>query len=86
MTDRLSTALGHVLYFKLVAEAGAHRALAVTYLVPVFGLAWSVWILGERLTLLTVASAMVVLAGVALVVGLPRGKSAAPVRPPSRPA
>lgn len=68
----LSTALAHVLYFKLVSEAGAHRALSVTYLVPVFALGWSVVILGEHLTLLTVACAIVVLGGVVLVVGPPR--------------
>lgn len=67
----LSTALGHVLYFKLVSEAGAHRALSVTYLVPVFGLLWSVLILGEQLTVLTVLCAIVVLGGVVLAVGLP---------------
>lgn len=71
----LSTALGHVLYFKLVSEAGPHRALSVTYLVPVFGLLWSALILGERLSLLTIACAIVVLVGVVLAVGQPRPRT-----------
>lgn len=71
----LSTALGHVLYFKLVSEAGPHRALSVTYLVPVFGLLWSALILGERVTFLTIACASIVLAGVVLAGGPQRPRS-----------
>ncbi len=58
----LGSALAYVLYFALIARAGASRAILVTYLVPAFALVYGWLILGEAVT----ASA---LAGLALILG-----------------
>ena len=64
------TAFAYVLYFRLIAHIGPARAIAVTFLIPPFALAWGGLFLGEHLTLQTVIGAGVVLAGTALVTGL----------------
>ena len=38
-----------VLYFRLIADVGATRALTVTYLIPLFGVFWGWLFLGEAL-------------------------------------
>lgn len=45
----LSTALAYVIYFRLLAVAGATNLLLVTFLIPVSAIAMGVWILGEQL-------------------------------------
>jgi drug/metabolite transporter (DMT)-like permease len=47
----LCTAWAYVLYFRLVADVGPVRASTVTLLIPVFGVVWGAWFLGETLTL-----------------------------------
>lgn len=47
----LCTAWAYVLYFRLVADVGPVRASTVTLLIPVFGVLWGTWFLGETLTL-----------------------------------
>lgn len=70
----LSTSIAYLLYFRLVAEVGPTSALTVTFLIPVFGVAWGVLFLGERVGWNTFVGAGVVLLGTALVTGakLPR--------------
>lgn len=46
----LSTALAYVLYFRLLASAGATNLLLVTFLIPVSALLLGTFFLGERLT------------------------------------
>jgi hypothetical protein len=41
-------ALGMVLYFRLIADIGATRALTVTYLMPAFALLWGALFLGAE--------------------------------------
>ena len=54
------TGLAFVSYYRLIARIGASRAATVTYLVPVFGVAWAWWLLGEPLTLeMGIAGAMI---------------------------
>jgi len=60
------TALAYVLYFRLIARTGPSTAMAVTYLIPVFGVTWGAMLLGERLPASAFFGAMLVLAGVAL--------------------
>ncbi len=62
------TALAFVLYFRLIAEVGATRTLTVTFLVPVFGVLWGALFLGEELRPAQGVGALVLLAGVRLVV------------------
>jgi drug/metabolite transporter (DMT)-like permease len=45
----LSTALGYVLYFRLLASAGATNLLLVTFLIPVSAVMLGSLVLGERL-------------------------------------
>ena len=43
----LCTGIAYGVYFRLLKRVGAPRAVTVTYLVPVFGVGWSWWLLGE---------------------------------------
>ncbi|WP_242112828.1 DMT family transporter [Luteimonas aquatica] len=56
----LSTGLAFVLYYRLIARVGASRASTVTYLIPLFGVAWAWILLDEPLTVaMGVASALI---------------------------
>lgn len=44
----LSTAVAYVVFFWLLGEVGPVRAFTVTYVIPIFGVAWGVLFLGER--------------------------------------
>ncbi len=60
-------ALGFVLYFRLIADVGATRALTVTYLMPFFGLLWGMLFLGESLPASALAGGVLILSGTVLV-------------------
>ncbi len=66
------TMLSFVLFFEGVRAVGASRASAYTLLVPIFGVLFSVLVLGERLRPTLAAGGAVVLAGLALVQGRSR--------------
>ena len=68
----LCTGVAYVLYFRLIAHLGAARAITVTYLIPLFGVAWGAVILGEAVTPTMAAGGVVVLAGTALATGMLR--------------
>jgi drug/metabolite transporter (DMT)-like permease len=63
----LGNALGFVLYFRLINDVGATRALTVTYLMPVFSLFWAMLFLGESLPPAALAGGVLILAGTVLV-------------------
>jgi drug/metabolite transporter (DMT)-like permease len=63
----LASGIALLLYFRLMADIGATRALTVTFLVPVFGLLWGMLLLDESLTPVGIAGAVLVLAGTLLV-------------------
>lgn len=63
----LGNALGFVMYFRLIADVGATRALTVTYLMPFFGLLWGMLFLGESLPASALAGGVLILAGTVLV-------------------
>jgi drug/metabolite transporter (DMT)-like permease len=65
-----STALGFGLFYRILARIGPTGALSVTFLVPVFGMAWGAVFLGEHPTPTTAAGLLVILASVALVNGV----------------
>lgn len=65
-----STGLAYVLFFRLIANVGASRAIAVTFLVPVFAVLWGAVFLDEAVTLDMLAGGAVILAGTALATGL----------------
>jgi drug/metabolite transporter (DMT)-like permease len=60
------TGIAFVMYYRLIARIGASRASTVTYLVPLFGVAWAWWLLGEAPTVRMVVAAMLILGSVAM--------------------
>jgi drug/metabolite transporter (DMT)-like permease len=66
----LCTGVAYVLYFRLIDHAGPSRALTVTFLIPVFAVAYGVIFLGEHVTAWMLMCGLVVLAGTALSSGL----------------
>ncbi len=70
------TGLAYLLYFRLIANAGPANAVAVTYLIPIFAVAWGGIFLGERLTLSLVAGCAVIFIGTALATGMLPARSA----------
>lgn len=63
----LGSAVAYLIYFRLIARAGPTRAIAVTFLIPVFGVLFGHLFLGEAVGPGLVAGGGLVLAGVALV-------------------
>ncbi|QDH69573.1 DMT family transporter [Marilutibacter alkalisoli] len=61
----LCTGIAFVMYYRLIARVGANRASTVTYLVPVFGVAWAWWLLDEPLTMTMGVAGAIILASVA---------------------
>jgi drug/metabolite transporter (DMT)-like permease len=68
----LGSALAYVLYFALIARAGASRAILVTYLVPAFALVYGAVFLGENVTASALGGLVLILAGTALATGVAR--------------
>jgi drug/metabolite transporter (DMT)-like permease len=64
------TALGYLLYFRLIAHIGPAHAIAVTFLIPAFAAVWGAMFLGETLSAATLAGCAVILLGTALATGL----------------
>ena len=56
-------AVAYLLYFRLVTDIGAAGALTVTYLIPIFGVAWGALFLGETVSLVMLGGAALVLLG-----------------------
>jgi drug/metabolite transporter (DMT)-like permease len=61
----LCTGFAFVLYYRLIARVGASRTAAVTYLIPLFGVAWAWWLLDEPLTWTMAAAGALILGSVA---------------------
>lgn len=72
----LCTALAYVLYFRLIADVGPLKALTVTFLIPLFGVAWGWLLLDEPATLAHAAGGGLIAAALWLVL---RPVPAAPV-------
>ena len=68
------TSVAYILYFRLIANIGPARAIAVTFLIPAFGMGWGVLILDESLGLRMLVGAGVILAGTSLATGLVDGE------------
>jgi drug/metabolite transporter (DMT)-like permease len=66
----LSTGVAYLLYFTLIARAGASRAILVTYLVPAFALVYGTVILDEPVTVTALAGLVLILGGTALGTGM----------------
>ena len=64
------TAGAYLLYYGLILELGATRALTVTFLAPIFGTLWSALFLGEVVTLTKIVACVVILGGAGFVTGI----------------
>lgn len=64
------TALAYVLYFRLIESGGPSRALAVTYAVPVFAVAYGALFLAEPVTPWMLLCGAVIVLGTVLSTGL----------------
>ena len=64
-----ATGVAYLLYFGLIAGAGASKAVLVTYLVPSLALVYGATFLDETVTVISLAGLALVLAGVALGTG-----------------
>jgi drug/metabolite transporter (DMT)-like permease len=75
------TAAAYVIYFGLIAGAGASKAILVTYLVPPLAVAYGALILDESVRATAIGGLALILGGVALGTGnlrLARGRQALP--------
>ena len=63
----LASGVAFVLYFRLIADVGAPRALTVTYLIPVFGVLWGALFLGETVSLSMLGGGALIILGTVLV-------------------
>ena len=64
------TGIAYVLYFRLIEQAGPARALAVTFVVPVFAMIYGTAFLGESVTGWMLFCGGVIVCGTALSTGL----------------
>jgi drug/metabolite transporter (DMT)-like permease len=65
----LCTGAAYILYFRLIAHAGAANAMSVTFLIPAFAVAWGWLFLGEPPTPTMLAGCATILLGTALATG-----------------
>jgi len=64
------TGAAYLLYFRLIQDVGATRALTVTFLIPVFGVLWGWLFLDEAIGTGKLAGGLLVLAGIGLTTGI----------------
>lgn len=64
------TGVAYILFFRLIENAGPPRALAVTFVVPVFAVLYGGLFLGESVTAWMLGCAAVIVCGTALSTGL----------------
>jgi drug/metabolite transporter (DMT)-like permease len=74
------TAVAYILYFRIIASAGPARAVAVTFLIPVFGVLYGAIFLNELVTSTMLVCGAVIVLGTALSTGLLKWASTAPAR------
>ncbi|WP_454733150.1 MULTISPECIES: DMT family transporter [Cupriavidus] len=72
----LSSALGFVLYFRLIRDIGPARAMMVAFLTPLFGIVWGIAFLGEALTAPVIIGGGMIVASTILI--LRRGMATRP--------
>ena len=68
----VGTGFAYVIYFNLIASAGASRAILITYLVPAFALVYGAVFLSEQVTATAIAGLALILGGTTVATGLAR--------------
>ena len=67
------TGAAYIMFYRLIARIGSHRAIMTTYLVPLFSLLWGNIFLAEKITLFMGFGFILILLGVGLTTGkMPR--------------
>lgn len=66
----ICTGIAYILYFGLLRRIGPAKTLAVTYLIPAFGVLWGHLLLSEPVTPSMVVGCAVILAGTTLATGM----------------
>jgi drug/metabolite transporter (DMT)-like permease len=64
------TGIAYILYFRLLTRIGPAKTLAVTYLIPAFGVLWGHLLLKEPVTPSMIVGCAVILAGTTLATGM----------------
>jgi len=70
----LGSGIAYLLYFAIIARAGASRAILVTYLVPAFALVYGAAFLDEKVTVSALVGLALILGGTALATGAARAR------------
>ena len=70
----LGSGVAYLLYFAIIARAGASRAILVTYLVPAFALVYGAAFLDEKVTVSALVGLALILGGTALATGAARAR------------
>ena len=65
-----STALAYILFFRLIQRIGSTRVLTVTYLIPLFAIAWGALLLDEAVTVSMLGGGLLVLLSVVIANGI----------------
>lgn len=68
------TSLAYVLFFRLISSVGPTKTIAVTFLIPLFGMLWGVIFLNETVTWIMVVGCGIILLGTALTTGIIRAR------------
>ena len=71
----LGSGVAYLLYFAIIASAGASRAILVTYLVPAFALVYGAVFLDEAITASALGGLALILGGTALATGLAKRRA-----------
>ncbi len=66
----LGSGIAYLLYFSIIASAGASRAILVTYLVPAMALIYGAIFLAEPVTIPSLVGLVLILSGTALATGM----------------
>ena len=64
------TGIAYILYFRLLSRIGPSKTLAVTYLIPAFGVFWGHLLLDEPVTVSMLVGCAVILLGTTLATGM----------------
>ena len=67
------TGIAYILYFRLLSRIGPAKTLAVTYLIPAFGVLWGHLLLNEAVSTSMIAGCAIILLGTTLATGLLSG-------------
>ena len=76
----LGSGIAYLLYFSIIASAGASRAILVTYLVPAIALIYGAVFLDEPVTIPSLIGLVLILSGTALATGVARARAASLAR------